>query len=609
MFLLGSIAFLQITFLPGILALKAFRLKINLLQTLIFSFGLSLIINHLLVLLITAFKLQISIVYYIIFAIEIVLAVLLYRNNWNISLEGGASDIKNNLQTKISRLFPRATNDQPYTLSNFIAEAIRLIFIIWALTSIWWALRVWITNIDTVFTQWDALQSWNKWAVQWYSGIAAQDTWRYSQLIPTNFSVTYAFLRNTQLQFFAKGFMPLFNLYILLILFDQGIETRETGYFIGVVATRYILKKFLGDYISSGYVDVALAFFALVPIWALLKAEVANHKKTTLQFVWLGGILSAGAALTKQNGLLILTAYPILAYILILRKDTETSFKQNLVLLLKIFAASVLLILPWYLYNEYRILIGSNETNVTYLMGDRHGGRDLIERFIRAVGLLEEYAYLYPMIILVLPFLGSTFQWLAITILLPYSLIWTFLFSIFPRNLSMALPYLGLLTGMVGQRLVQMTTELVDRLKFGKLKMGLVVGLVSLLTIIGSVLVPNDKLLQLQHSQQKNILLKSVNQGIYAYFDEIGHYEPIITNYPINYLPGLEEMQIDAGNFKDFDQYIWTIKTHPESSLLLIFEGRADERVLQDIDEKITSGAYELIFKDGKYYLVKIHQR
>ncbi len=609
MFLLGSLAFIQVTFLPGVLALKAFRIKTNWLQTLIFSFGLSLIINHLLVLLITATKLPISIAFYLIFGIELFFVVRLYRNGWKINLNNGVTKLKIKIQGKINWLFPQVTAGQPYTLSAFISEGVRLVFIIWALTSIWWALRVWMTNIDTVFTQWDALQSWNKWAVHWYSGIAAQGTWRYSQLIPTNFAVTYAFLQDTQLQFFAKGFMPLFNLYILLIIFDQGVETRETGYFIGVVATRYILKKFLGDYISSGYVDVALAFYAIIPIWALLKAELVQPKSSAVRFLWLGGILSAGAALTKQNGLLILTVYPVLSYFLILRKDTEATFLQNLGLLVKIFAAGVIIILPWYLYNEYRIFIGTNEANVTYLMGDRHGGRNLIERFVRAVGLLEEYAYLYPLIIILLPFLGSTFRWLAITILLPYSLIWAFLFSIFPRNLSLALPYLGLLTGMAGSRLVQMVNGVVDRIKLGKLKVGIIIGLVTILAVGGSFLVPNETLFQIQQSQQKNILLKSVNQGIYAYFDEIGQYEPIITNYPINYLPGLEEMRIDAGNFKDFDQYIWTINNHPEANLLLVFEGRADDRVLQDIDEKLASGAYELIFRDGKYSLVKIIHR
>ena len=41
---------------------------------------------------------------------------------------------------------------------------------------------------------------------------------------------------------------------------------------------------------------------------------------------------------------------------------------------------------------------------------------------------------------------------------------------------------------------------------------------------------------------------------------------------------------------------------------MLKFENRADERVLQEIDEQINAGNFEFVFKDGKYLFVEIER-
>ena len=130
--------------------------------------------------------------------------------------------------------------------------------------------------------------------------------------------------------------------------------------------------------------------------------------------------------------------------------------------------------------------------------------------------------------------------------------------------------------------------------------------LVILVVIVGGFYVSDSTLLHSQEIRQKEILLSSINHKIYDYFDELGHVEPIMTNYPIKYLPGLENMQIDIGNFSDYAMYRWVLDNHPETRLMLVFENRADEQVLQEIDAELKSGNFELIFKDGKYMFIEI---
>ncbi len=606
MLLLGLLSILQITLLPGLLLLKAFKLKSGFTHKLVFAFALSLIANHLLVIGITALSINITYALYAIFVIEIIMFIKFYGRSLSKSIGSIASAKFSSITEYLRSLRFLQKNESLHSFSQIIFDILRFAFVVLAASSIWWAFRVWFINLDTVFAEWDAIVSWNRWAVQWFSGEFPSGTSRYAQLIPTNFAVAYAFLNGAQIQFFAKSIMPLFNLFILLLMFELGLETKNSGYFIGVVATRYIMKKFLGPYIASGYVDVALAFFTFITIYTLLKAKTTFNSNQQLQYMSIGAVFAAGAALTKQNGLYILAIFPFLSYWLIIRNIATLNRREQIIQILKWAGISLVIILPWYLFNEYRILAGSNETNIAYLAIERHEGRNIFERLFRAMGLLEEYVFLYPLILLSLPFLESTVIWISLTVLLPYSLIWAFAFSTFPRNLSIALPLLGMVTGLSAQNVVNLGKGFLEKIKFDQMRLFLMVIIAMLMIIIGSLFVSDAILIEHQEEQQKDILLRSINHKIYDYFEENGQYEPIMTNYPIQYLPGMENLQIDIGNFGDYNLYRWVIDNHPEARLMLFFEDRADERVLGEIEEQLQAGNYEMIFQDGKYMFIEI---
>ena len=608
LFILGILSFLQICFLPGILILKAFNVKRGLIQKLIYAFAISLIANHLLVFVITAIRIDISLTFYVILVSELLLLIKFYAPSFTRSIGATAATKYSEVRNYLKELKIFQTEASQATLSQIISQILGFVFVVLAVSSIWWAFRVWYTNLDTVFTQWDSVVSWNRWATEWFSGEFPSNTSRYAQLIPTNFAVSYAILGGTKVQFFAKSIMPLFNLFILLLIFDLGLESKNNGYFIGVVAARYTIKKFLGSYIASGYVDVALAFFTLITVYSLLKATHISDSDRKLVYVRLGMIFAAGAALTKQNGLFVFSVYPILAF-LVLRNDFINQSRKKLILeIVKWFGFCLLIIFPWYLFNEYRIYTGKNVTNISFLVGDRHEGRNLLERLIRANGLLEEYALLFPFILVMLPFVDTTILWITLLVLIPYSIFWALGFSTFPRNLSIAIPLLGLVTGIGAQRLIDFGTNILDKVKIDQVKVFLIVVFTTLVVALGGLFVSDLQIYNHQEEKQKDILLSSINHKIYDYFDELGHYEPIMTNYPIKYLPGLEDMQIDIGNFSDYAMYRWVVDNHPESRLMLIFENRADERVLQEIDEQINAGNFELVFKDGKYLFVEIER-
>lgn len=91
MFFLGVCAIFQITFLPGFLILRMFKLKKGIIQTFIFSFALSLVFNHLFVVLLTHLRINYSFFYYILFVVEMIVFGLLIFKTLNIPLDDSLS--------------------------------------------------------------------------------------------------------------------------------------------------------------------------------------------------------------------------------------------------------------------------------------------------------------------------------------------------------------------------------------------------------------------------------------------------------------------------------------------------------------------------------------
>ena len=93
MFVLGLLSIGQIVVLPGLLALKAMRVRLGLVATAVFSFALSLLINYLLVsalVLMAGYRAQ---PFYAIFAIETALLGFLYRRPLSTPLRTLGRDI------------------------------------------------------------------------------------------------------------------------------------------------------------------------------------------------------------------------------------------------------------------------------------------------------------------------------------------------------------------------------------------------------------------------------------------------------------------------------------------------------------------------------------
>lgn len=598
MLFLGVLSVLQLTLLPGLLIIRAFPARRSFIQQFAYVFMLSLLANYTVVFLLVAVGLYLRSVVLVLFAAEVALLIWLNRNRYTVKVAGWVGAIRKGFSNGLNSLADWGRKD-------FWSAFLYSLFGLVALFCIAWVLVVWVKNFDTVFQTWDSWASWDRWAVKWADNRFPGDTWEYPQLIPVSYSLAYKFIGTVAVKFFGKSIMPLFALFIVLMLFDLGKKYRSYGYMLGTGLALYSINLFLGKYIPEGYVDIPVACFSLMAIYTLLTAARQTNISEIKQTLLLGSLAAITAALTKQTGLYLLAFYPILAYWWILRKHRQ--IKASRALVWYVFLVLVLVV-PWYVLMEYRIHYGGNVSNIQYVISDIYKGQTLPQRFVAAVHMLGWYAYLYAFLIISLFVLNNKFRQIVILLILPFSVLWAFFLSYEARNLAMAFPLVSMTTGVAVESWHQRFRSWFAHVRRVRAPAyGLVIAAFLALGL-AAVVVREPAITEKQYSEQKKIFEPALNQRMYRFFSRVHGPQPVITSYPLGWLPGLEDTWI-LERFKDYAAYEQTLLNFPDVVLLLVPLDQAGPQILAEINARINSGLYEYIFVEGNYMLVRIPPR
>ena len=599
MFFLGILAILQMTLLPGLLLAKVFRLKLSAIQGLVYCFGLSLIVNYAAVLLLTTLGLYRQVVALALVTAEVAAGLWLYRAELLQSGKVAGVSLWNRLSSLLHFLLPDLKSvEEDRSIYNVLVGTTTAVFAFFAITDLFWAVMVFISNVGTVFNSWDAVLSWNRWATEWAQNQFPTGVGLYPQLLPTNWSLTYVLINDTHVQFFAKATIPLFLFFILLLFFDLGLNWKSMGAFIGLILTRLIIKKFTGEFIAEGYADIPLACMAFLSIYALIKVKGHPDSAIQRQGIFLGAVFAGGAAVTKQAGVYLLALYPLLAYLLVLRSRREWTRQEITHTLLLSLGIALLLCVPWYVYKQVQIAQGLDKNNVEYVTSGIYHGASMLERFSHAFQSLDKYVLLLGLMIPALFLLEGGYRWLVILLVIPFSILWAGYFSYDTRNLALIFPFWGLAAGLCLERLFKIGFDLALRLKLERLKAYFGVALLLLALVGVNFLYPAASLKDKQTTQQKQIFNASLNAQIYGYIGQVGSNIKILTNYPLEYLPGLENIEVNYSftDFVSFDQ----LRSQPEINYLLIPVNVNDE-IKRDIIQNLENGNYRLIFEDDHF--------
>lgn len=616
MFVLGMLAVLQITLLPGLLLIRLFDGRRGFIQNLAYVFALSVLSNYVGVLILVALNLYLRPVVFALFAIELVLLYRAYREalstpvvDWVVAALNKAAGIWQILVREVQDLREKARSlrgakegdARTADLREAAFAFLRVFFGLIALGTILWMAFVVIDQIGTVYQQWDSWAIWDPWTVDWSRNEPASNTWTYPQLVPVNNSLTYLFIGSTEVKFFAKGIMPLFTFLTLLLIFDLGLKDKSFGYFLGVGVAFFGINRFMGKYLAEGYVDLPVAMFSLLAIYTLLKAREVEDRRSLKQLLVLGSLTTAVAAVTKQQGFYVLVLYPFLAYFILLKDYAKMSGREKFNILLWPFVSSLVIAVPWYVYTGIQISAGRYPLNIGYVINDIYEGLTLPERFVAAMASLDRFALIFPFLLLALPFLDRAFRLIMLTVILPYTVLWAFFLSYEHRNLSVAFPLAGLAAGVAVEGIVR-------RIRFERFRSYALpaVILVSLLAL--SAVFTSGRLYERQITLQKDIFHHILNRNLYNYFEEQGKLEAILTDYPVDWLPGLEGTW-RVQRFRDYAVYQQALLDAPDVELLLLPLDSAEPRIVKEVRAKIESGEFKLIFEQSNYLFARMPVR
>jgi hypothetical protein len=435
MFLIMMLSVLQICFIPGFIVYIFLNWhsddsKVLLLP--VFSFALSLIINYIIVSSLACFHVYTRTSLIILVLIEFIILTVIFVSR-TINVRG--YNLKMNLAeagNDINLLYARRKSGYGFIqFAFFIFSAFLLMFL----------LAVFINNAGNIFSAWDAVVSWNRWAIDFYNNKFPSGIWHYPQLIPANWSIAYV-LSGFPLQFIPRGMMPLFMIFMVYSFIILGIKKRSVIFFLSSI---FLYQTLMRLNWTDGYVDVPVAFFSILVYICLSLAEEAGSKNDKQKYIISGALFACGAAVTKQAGIFMVILYPVLLFFLTKNNFRWTSrriAKFSCIYLCMI----VFIILPFYLYAEMAIKSGLESSEIGFLTNGIYDGATYAERLIGACRLFttafsSKLLFLVGIILFVFSLSDKTFRILNITVVIPYFLIWAIFFSYDLRNLTIMLPY------------------------------------------------------------------------------------------------------------------------------------------------------------------------
>ena len=612
---LGIMSFLQLTLLPGLIAIRWIKLT-GVATNLFFAFSLSPIINFFFVFFATGLGGYTRTTVLLLLIIE--LACLLY---WSRSF----------FKIRFGELFQFSRVGQFFVeflecRGNSAQRALYLIVFFAAVYQLLSYVVIYTNQINSVFTAWDPVVSWDRWAVDWYNNHFPIRTWHYPQLIPANWSLSYQIIGDERIKFFAKNFMYFFEIFTLLIIIYVAQIKRQLGYFAGTWLTGWILMR-LGSN-GTGYVDTATAFFGLASLMVLFLSESMQGSART-KYVLLGAVLASGSALTKQAGLWIVFIYPVL-YIGFVEKGFSKQAFRSLAHILFIFTT---LLGVWYGYKEYQIRIGADYSEVASTTLIAHQGRDFSERLQYGMKLLDDslsasidfplgnielripgtFNFMFILLLMLFGLRQKYFRWLFVTLIIPFFLMWVLFFSYDTRNLGVVLPIIGLTAGMGLQEIIDRIPNVHLRsisFRLNGLRRSLphvIIGWIQSIRVVYAFMLliplflflpvkyPDSYLIDRAIYKQKQIGDALINANIYEFHAKHGLEGKILTDYQfLGALPGLQSY-FEMG-YSSSPQFIQLLE-RPEVAYALVSDYFMAKNVKAYVHQRINDQRFKVLFE------------
>ena len=623
-------SFLQICFIPGFIVYLLLNKKVNddkLLLMPVFAFGLSLIINYVIVFFLTYIHLYTRYSLTILLILEGIILVVYYILNRQRITTWRFKDIYTKIINELS--FLTGIKKSFYTLIEFL-------FLILSIVLLVSLLKIWILNFGRVFEGWDSIFSWNRWAVDFYNNKMPHSTYHYPQLIPANWSIAYV-LCNYPFQFIPKTIMHLFLILPIYSFIILGIKLRRVFFYISIF---FVIKSLGGQWFNwtDGFVDVSVAFFSVMVFLSLILMKKADTELNKFKLILLSMLFVCGSAITKQAGFFIILVYPIILFIFSRGKFSWT-YKEVLKSSLVFLGLVLVFVVPYYIWAEMQIKIGNAASEISYVTKDIYKGASYSERFAHALELFKgifssRIIFFGGMLFFLFSFTDKIFRPLNLFFIIPYFFIWALFFSYDIRNVAIIIPYFSLSIGVgleiciknliklneianfkrIGTKFLRSTQTAVENANLPNIN-AIILSRVTVLVLIISIPVgiiifnKHVNMERLQESQKYRLMEigdKDVNLKLYSYNTLNPINKKIITDYHyLSILPELGQF-FEYGKIENLEATSKVLKDE-SCGFLLWTSWYADSTKLPSfIGIRLKSGEYTEVFRHKGYRFIKI---
>ena len=513
-FFLGCLSILQIFCLPVIALKNIFKLDGTILFNIIKIILISLLVNYLLITLLIYLKIYTKEVLLFIIALELIFIL--------INLDYGKRKL--NIDVSINSV-----------ITTFI-----FILIIFAL----------FKNTGNVFYSWDAVVSYNEWAINFSNSIYPGGMVR-PELIPKLWSMTYL-ITSSEIEFFAKFTTVIYPILILLVCLDEILVNKRLSNYIKLFLF-CLYFYYQRNFILTGYVDTALV--AIVTIFFYLLNKKTNYKTQSLQATTI--LVSLGI---KLSGLFTLF------YFLFLKKNSL------------IFKAIVLVITLLYFialyFNSFHNFFGQTIFNEMGQLDDFN-----LENKIRySLFLLKDSNLFY---FLLIPFFGlllNETRRILFLFIFPGIIYWMLFLSYDIRNMLFTIPAIIIVNSILIEKLLfkikilsNFYVKVLDFKKQNiislKFNFKIIYSLIFTLLLFSSIIFDNEKLkyndLKIKNEMRGNKILNyeilkllnenKINKDNFVTDFQLIFYTPMFKeffNWNDNYLDNNKK------NFEKYDYFL-----------------------------------------------------
>ncbi len=603
MLFFGSIGILQVLFLPGLIFVHFLQFPKRLVEKFLAIIATSLLMNYLLVFLLTALHIYTRPMVFVLLALEIGLLTWIYRDSLkqpNETIFHFLNSQFRSLYAKGRRVFRKDADESD--LAVFVRLLYSIFCLVLAYIALNWIWKLFIWNLGSVFNSYDTVAEWNRWALDWAANRLPSGSWRYPQLLSANWSLIYVLMGSATLQFFAKAFMPLFTMFILLMLVDLGYQKKNLGYLLGAAITYLTLKKFLGTFLIEGLADMPAAFFSFAALYLLILHHQDDSGSDFWRVAVLMTVIAAGAGVTKQVGLEFLGLFCLVFLLFYLKPRIQQNKRQSWNVLWLSAGLIFIIVVPWYVYKQVLIWRGLENSEMAMIIDattHTYRSSDLILRFDAIRQNMGKYFYLFALIIPFSSFLEPLMRGINLLIALPLFLSWAFMASYDFRNLSIALPLLSMSSGLNINLMIGKLFQIFKKIPFQRIRNEILVMLsVLLVFLLGYFIYPDEMLLESHNQAVMQTFSAAINQKLEHELQNEDSDFTILTNYPLDYLPGLQDKKV-ATIFNDYDSYRYEL-THDGVDYVLV-PNYADQQILDDIQQRLQAGEFTLIFEDDSW--------